>query len=111
MTRQITHEAVRAFYNMDKFSKSNTQVKDNALYLFNNKIAWHDNGRIYISMCGWNSCTTRERLNGLRGVSICSRNYTPYDFKTMREIDPCAVYEVTSEGLQEVKDKKSLYFV
>jgi hypothetical protein len=67
--RQITELMAYCFYNNVNKSLSNTTVKDGAMYLFGNKIAWHENGKIYFSMCGYDTPTTRERLNGL-GVRV-----------------------------------------
>ena len=43
------------------------------MYLHGNRIAWIYNGDLYICMCGWNTLTTRERLNALNGVHIVQR--------------------------------------
>lgn len=44
--RGISKEAADAFINGRNFKKSNTVVKDNAMYLFGNKIAWKENGGV-----------------------------------------------------------------
>lgn len=75
--RQITKEAVRAFNNNENFSLSNTTVKADCtrtrMYLFGNLIAVKENGKLRVTLAGWNSNTTRERLNGLNGVSVTSK--------------------------------------
>lgn len=77
--RKVTMQACYAFENGINTNVSNTSVLDNAMYLWGNKIAWKDEeGRLFVSMCGYNTNTTRERLNGLSGVSVCCRNFTPY---------------------------------
>ena len=91
--RKITEQACHAFENGRNFQLSNTVVKNNAMYLWGNKIAWYDNGDLYISMCGYNTNTTRERLNGLSGVRINSKNYTPY--LNGVEIDSYGTYKVS----------------
>lgn len=78
MARTITIEAIRAFENGRNYCKSNTMVKNDALYLWGNKIAYKENNKLFISLCGYNTVTTRERLNGLTGVRVQSRNFTPY---------------------------------
>lgn len=96
MARQITKQAIRAFNNNENFKLSNTSVTtDNGitkLYLFNNCIAKKENNKTYITLAGWNSTTTRERLNGIKGVSLCQRNFTPY--LNGKEMNPCEWYEV-----------------
>ena len=43
----------------------NTATFDGKVYLHNNKIAeWRENG-LYMGLAGWNTPTTRERLNGI----------------------------------------------
>ena len=95
MTRQITFEACQAFESGRKFCKSNTTVtSDGKMYLFGNKIAEYVDGKLRVSLCGWNSITTRERLNGLTDVSICTRNYQPY--LNGEPISSYATYEVVA---------------
>lgn len=76
MSRKITEEAVEAFLAGKPFSKSNTTVAVDdegvvTMTLFGNIIAkrYTDAG-FSITTAGWNSTTTRERLNGLPGVSV-----------------------------------------
>ena len=79
--RKITEQAVRAFENNRNFKSGNTQViyePDRGvarMFLWGNEIARKfNNGSLYISLCGYNTVTTRERLNGLCGVSLTTRN-------------------------------------
>ena len=82
MTRQITKDSVRAFLNDQTFCKSNTTVtrKDGvtSLLLWGNRIAYKQDGKLFVSLCGYNTTTTRERLNGIPCLSVCSKNFTPY---------------------------------
>ena len=82
MTRQITKNAVNAFLLDDNFNMSNTSVHADTtgtyMYLFGNLIAQKVGKRIQITLAGWNTPTTRERLNGLPNVSICVKNGVPY---------------------------------
>ena len=70
--RKITEESVRAFFNAEKFNKSNMQVEVlpnvTILKYHGNSIAFRYNGikkTILIQNCGWETDTTRERLNGV----------------------------------------------
>lgn len=77
--RRITKEAVDAFMDGRHYKKSNMDVRDNCMYLHGNKIAWFDrNKQLWISNCGWQSNTTKERLNALPNVNIVQRNYQWY---------------------------------
>lgn len=75
MSRKITAEAVRNFLDGVPFKKSNTEVvREGTIYylkLFGNKIAAINNKyELWISNAGWDSNTTKERLNGLPGVHV-----------------------------------------
>ena len=77
--RKITKQAVEAFEKGYNFKSGNTKVVGKAggiyLKLHDNTIAFKSNeGVIEISTCGWNTPTTRERLNGIPGVSVNQRN-------------------------------------
>lgn len=77
--RQITKEAVDAFLNGFYYKKSNMEVTCGEMYLHGHKIAWFDiNERLWIDNCGYETNTTKERLNGLPGVDIRQRNFTWY---------------------------------
>jgi len=83
--RKITEESVDAFMNARRFKKSNTEVevKPNVtiLKLFGNEIAYRYNDprrTLSITNCGWRSVTTKERLNGIPGVSIYQRDHEWY---------------------------------
>jgi hypothetical protein len=75
--RKITEEAIACFKDAKRFKKSNTEVKVlpnvTILSLFDNDIAFLYNdpqNTLSITNCGWKSNTTKERLNGIPGVSI-----------------------------------------
>lgn len=84
--RKITTQAIRAFLDGDNFKLSNTKVsyceheETSYLYLFNNLIAKldHYNKELTITTAGWNTTTTRERLNGLPRVDVSQNNWQLY---------------------------------
>ena len=98
--RQITRQACQAFENGENFYLSNTRVENNAMYLWGNKIAFKQDGKLFVSLCGYNTNTTRERLNGLTGVSVCSKNFTPYINGV--EVSSFGVYEVNGNEVVKV---------
>ena len=64
--KKISLQAATALFSgVNKNLSSNTKTKNNALYLFNNKIAWIENKRLYINFCGWDSQTTKDRLDAV----------------------------------------------
>ena len=81
--RKITKESVNAFLMKKTFSKGNMQVVEEygtyRLKLHNNTIATIDElGVLSVSNAGWASNTTKERLNGIPGVSVNQKNWTWY---------------------------------
>ena len=79
MARKITEAATRAFFNGDRFSRSNTTVRhDNGrseLRLHGHLIAIRENGTVQLSDAGWQTNTTKERLNGVLSYLGKSRIY------------------------------------
>lgn len=77
--RQITNNAVNAFIAKQNFGCGNTTVTNNGdkteMYLFGNLIAYEINQNVYISSQGYETSTTRERLNGLVQALECGRVY------------------------------------
>jgi len=81
--RKITADALRAFRNWKKFKRGNTEVKVNLtecyLYLHGNMIAkFNRNDGLWISDGGWQTNTTKERLNGLPNVHIYQKDFQWY---------------------------------
>ena len=71
--RKISKLAARAFIEERKFSRDNTTVRSfptiagkmTELHLHGNTIARKRGGKIHLSLAGWGTMTTRERLNTL----------------------------------------------
>ena len=87
MARKITTQAAHAFMSAKEFKLDNTSVtiepvafgpfeeKMVVLKLHGNKIAQRlvGSNEIEVSNGGWSSNTTKERLNGIPGVSVCQK--------------------------------------
>lgn len=71
--RKITRQAAEAFRDGRKFSQGNTTVTGYTvdgtqcarMYLHGNEIAFKFGKEILLTLAGWPTVTTRERLNGL----------------------------------------------
>lgn len=72
--RLITEKICNAFESYRPLKISNSETDGYNLWLFGNKIAKRQDGEIWITNAGWKSMTTKERLNGLSGVNITSKN-------------------------------------
>lgn len=91
MSRQITIKAVDALMGGYEMSSGNTEVRNRAMYLFGNRIARYENGHLYIQAVfdtfSRISNVTKERLNGIKNVSVYHMNkqaylnYSPCDGK------------------------------
>lgn len=79
MARKITTDAINAFMSTKPFCRDNTSVVvlENFIYLqlHSNTIATRAVGSnsIQVTNAGWFTATTKERLNGLPGVSVNQR--------------------------------------
>lgn len=77
--KNITLEACRSFEAFKPFKKSNTEVLIDQngsakMYLFGNLIAVNDTEKgLRITNAGWQSNTTKERLNSLKNVGISQK--------------------------------------
>jgi hypothetical protein len=67
--REITRKAVDSFFSGRNFSRDNTVVSakgyNKAIFLHGNCIFRTVENYYGFSLCGWNTNTTRERLNGI----------------------------------------------
>lgn len=82
--RKITREAISSLIAHRAFKKSNTEVRiepngDAELFLHNNHIATYTaDDSLFITSAGWQTNTTKERLNALPNVHIYQRNFDWY---------------------------------
>ena len=81
--RKITIDSVNAFLNRQTFKRQNMEVTsfDDSFYLklHGNTIAvLHGDGTLMITDAGWQTNTTKERLNGLPNVNIHQKNFIWY---------------------------------
>jgi len=69
--RKVTKLISEAFKDHKKLSIGNTATDGQSVFLHGNCIAWREDDTLYISMCGWPTVTTRERLNGILQTYEC----------------------------------------
>jgi hypothetical protein len=76
--RKITKQVAEAFERNRSLKVGNSEVKSSLLgaelYLHGNKIAWMSGTCVLFSLCGYNTPTTRERLQAA-GVRVAQRNF------------------------------------
>jgi hypothetical protein len=73
--RKITKQVCGAFMRREKLSVGNSYTAEETLYLHGNAIAKWQDGKLFIRSAGWETTTTKERLNGLPGVHIQQVNF------------------------------------
>ena len=93
----IERKLKNAWDNNQLIEISNSAIRSEGddvlgLYLFGNLIATKavSTGVVSWSMAGWNSLTTRSRLNNVLGVGVYQVKYIPYCGKDA--VDPYAWY-------------------
>lgn len=79
--KKVTEKVVRSFISRKKCKIDNTHTDGTTLYLYGNAIAtWTDDNQLLIRSAGWETKTTRERLNGLlyllnKGIYISQKKW------------------------------------
>ena len=68
--RKITKDIIRAWRNQETKTINNSHTDGTTLFLFGNAIARFVGTEIEITSAGWETTTTKERLNGIPGVSV-----------------------------------------
>ena len=63
--KKISIDSARAFLNNKPFNRQNMSVSDGVMELYGNKIAWIRLGVLTLSDCGWQTVTTKDRLNAI----------------------------------------------
>ena len=72
--RQETKKVITAFIERRACRMKNSNTDGQAVYLFDNKIAWYeDDGSVSMWLCGHGTPTTRDRLNALCEMLIGKR--------------------------------------
>lgn len=73
--RKVTSTILRAFRNGHKKTVDNTSTDGNNVFLHGNRIVRRIDGKTFISTAGWNTVTTRERLNAFTNKRIYQKNH------------------------------------
>jgi hypothetical protein len=64
--RKETRDVMTAFLKRKSCTRARTQTNGDVVTLHGNKIAWREpDGSISMTLAGWGTPTTRDRLNGL----------------------------------------------
>ena len=76
LMRKITQQIASAFaVGKDCQLSKRDSVRNGSLCLWGHQIAKFEDGQLMITNAGYFTTTTKDRLNGLNGVSIYQKNY------------------------------------
>ena len=76
--RQVTQQIKQAFNQGLSKKVGNTRTDGQTVWLHGNAIVKRDaSGLVMATLAGWNTPTTRERINGITGLGIYQKNFTP----------------------------------
>ena len=76
--RQVTEQIKQAFEQGKALKKGNTRTDGTSVFLHGNEIVKRDpSGLVLATLAGWNTPTTRERVNGITGIGIYQKNFVP----------------------------------
>ena len=70
MARKVTDAIVDAWLSGATKTYGNSHTDGTSLFLHGNEIARRSGEQIEICTAGWDTVTTRERLNGIPGVRV-----------------------------------------
>ena len=77
--RQVTKQIAQAFRNHTPRTVGNTHTDGDNVFLHGNKIIERrDDGSVWATLAGWNTPTTRERLNGILGAGFHQKNFVAH---------------------------------
>jgi hypothetical protein len=76
--RKVTEQIKQAFNQGLSKKVGNTRTDGKSVFLHGNEIIKRDaSGLVMATLAGWNTPTTRERINGITGLGIYQKNFTP----------------------------------
>lgn len=76
--RKVTERIKQAFEQGVSLKVGNTRTDGTSVFLHGNEIIKRDaSGLVMATLAGWNTPTTRERINGITGLGIYQKNFVP----------------------------------
>tara|TARA_A200000159_G_C6997939_1_gene204438 strand:- start:89 stop:403 length:315 start_codon:yes stop_codon:yes gene_type:complete len=94
--RKVTQDIKEAFEQRKAKTIGNTSTDGESVWLHGNKIVTRDkSGMVIATLAGWNTPTTRERVNGITGMNFHQVNFEAR--LNGHEIDPFAWFVKTDE--------------
>ena len=76
--RKVTQQIKQAFKNGTSLKVGNTRTDGQTVWLHGNAIVKRDpDGLVRWSLAGWNTPTTRERVNGIANANVFQFKFEP----------------------------------
>ena len=76
--RKVTEQIKQAFNQGTSLKVGNTRTDGQTVWLHGNAIVKRDpDGLVRWSLAGWNTPTTRERVNGIANADVCQFKFEP----------------------------------
>jgi hypothetical protein len=76
--RQVTKKIKEAFEQGKSLKIDHTETDGQTVWLYGNAIVKRDpDGLVRWSLAGWNTPTTRERVNGIANAGVCQFKFEP----------------------------------
>ena len=76
--RKVTEQIKQAFNKGVSLKVGNTKTDGQTVWLHGNAIVKRDaDGLVKWSLAGWNTPTTRERVNGIANADVCQFKFEP----------------------------------
>ena len=76
--RQITQRIKDAFDAGKSLQISNTRTDGQSVWLHGNEIVRREGNKVLATLAGWNTPTTRERVNGVTGAGFHQVNFEAF---------------------------------
>tara|TARA_R110001592_G_scaffold32260_8_gene113164 strand:+ start:1969 stop:2304 length:336 start_codon:yes stop_codon:yes gene_type:complete len=74
--RKVTEQIKQAFFEGKTKTIGNTRTDGESVWLHGNEIVRKDaSGLVFATLAGWNTPTTRERVNGITGLGFHQVNF------------------------------------
>ena len=74
--RKVTQEIKQAFEQGKSKKVGNTETNGTSVFLHGNEIVRREpSGLVFATLAGWNTPTTRERVNGITGLGFHQVNF------------------------------------
>jgi|TARA_S200002703_G_scaffold81620_1_gene70369 hypothetical protein len=83
--RKITQKIANAFLAGDSLKIKNTETDGRSVWLHGNEIARRTADGLEVTLAGWNTVTTRERVNGICELWGSNLRFVQRDFEAFTQ--------------------------